>query len=92
MELIKDADLDKFKETAEVKNNVKADRKLRIGFIGTGGIARSHIKAYKLFDDVEVAAGADLIPGKARKFFDDWEVPGRARLHRLPRDDSQGKH
>ena len=66
MELIKDADLDKFKETAEVKNNVKADRKLRIGFIGTGGIARSHIKAYKLFDDVEVAAGADLIPGKAR--------------------------
>ena len=76
MELIKDADLDKFKETAEVKNNVKADRKLRIGFIGTGGIARSHIKAYKLFDDVEVAAGADLIPGKARKFFDDWEVPG----------------
>ena len=76
MELIKDADLDKFKETAEVTNDIKANRKLRIGFIGTGGIARSHVKAYKLFDDVEIAAGADIIPGKARKFFDDWEVPG----------------
>ena len=65
--------LDKFKETAEVTNDIKANRKLRIGFIGTGGIARSHVKAYKLFDDVEIAAGADIIPGKARKFFDDWE-------------------
>lgn len=76
MELIKDADLDKFKETEEAGSGISAGRKLRIGFIGTGGIARSHIKAYKLFDDVAVVAGADLIPGKAAKFFEDWEIEG----------------
>jgi len=44
--------------------------KLRIGIIGTGGIAHSHANAYKSFDDVEVVAGADIIPGKARAFLD----------------------
>ena len=44
--------------------------KLRIGIIGTGGIAHSHANAYKQFDDVEVVAGADIIPGKARAFLD----------------------
>ena len=28
--------------------------KLRIGIIGTGGIAHAHASAYKAFDDVEV--------------------------------------
>lgn len=44
-------------------------KKLRVGFIGTGGIANSHIKAYLQFPDVEIVAGADLVPGKADKFF-----------------------
>ena len=44
--------------------------KLRIGIIGTGGIAHSHAGAYQSFDDVEVVAGADIIPGKARAFLD----------------------
>ena len=44
--------------------------KLRIGIIGTGGIAGSHASYYKQFDDVEIVAGADLIPGKAREFLD----------------------
>ena len=48
--------------------------KLRIGIIGCGGIAHAHANAYKSFDDVEVVAGADIVPGKARKFLDrfDW--------------------
>lgn len=46
--------------------------KLRIGIIGTGGIAHSHANAYKSFDDVEVVAGADIIPGKARAFLDEF--------------------
>jgi predicted dehydrogenase len=64
--------LDLFKEdaadapAAEKKAN---GRKLRIGFIGTGGIANSHIKAYLQFDDVKIVAGADLVPGRADKFF-----------------------
>ena len=45
MELIKDADLDKFKETEEAGSGISAGRKLRMGFIGTGGIERWHIKA-----------------------------------------------
>ena len=50
--------------------------KLRIGFIGTGGIAGSHIKAYLQQDDVEIVAGADIIPGKAQKFFERNGVEG----------------
>ena len=46
--------------------------KLRIGIIGTGGIAHAHASSYKAFDDVEVVAGADIIPGKARKFLDSF--------------------
>lgn len=44
-------------------------RKIRVGFIGTGGIANSHIKAYLQFPEVEIVAGADLVPGKAEAFF-----------------------
>ena len=62
--------LDLFKETdSGLPAAVKSGRKLRIGFIGTGGIANSHIKAYLQFDDVEIVAGADLVPGRAEKFF-----------------------
>ena len=44
--------------------------KLRIGIIGTGGIAGAHTKAYLQMDDVEIVAGADIIKGRAREFFD----------------------
>lgn len=47
-------------------------KKLRIGIIGTGGIAHAHMNAYKNFPDVEVVAGADIIPGKARAFLDEF--------------------
>ena len=44
-------------------------KKMRIGFIGTGWIADSHIKAFLAQPDVEIVAGCDLIPGKAAAFF-----------------------
>ena len=47
-------------------------KKLRIGIIGTGGIAHAHMRAYRQFDDVEIVGGADLVPGKARAFFDEF--------------------
>ena len=47
-------------------------KKLRVGIIGTGGIAHAHARAYKNFDDVEIVAGADIIPGKARAFLDEF--------------------
>ena len=47
-------------------------KKLRIGIIGTGGIANSHARAYLQMEDVEIVAGADIIPGKARDFLDKY--------------------
>ena len=73
--MAKDENLDVFKNAPEEESAVKVGRKLRIGFIGTGGIANSHMKAYKQFDDVEVVAGADLIEGKAADFFAKYDLP-----------------
>lgn len=58
---------------------------IRIAIIGTGGIARSHMEAYRLFGDrCAVAALADIVPGKAQRFreeyglaceaYDGWEA------------------
>ncbi|MBR2622289.1 MAG: Gfo/Idh/MocA family oxidoreductase [Clostridia bacterium] len=48
---------------------IDTNRKLRVGIIGTGWIADSHIASYKRMPDVEIVAGCDLIPGKAAAFF-----------------------
>lgn len=55
---------------------VDADKKVRVGIIGTGWIADAHIAAYKQMPDVEIVAGADLIPGKAEAFFKKHEMEG----------------
>ncbi|MBQ6989920.1 MAG: Gfo/Idh/MocA family oxidoreductase [Clostridia bacterium] len=51
------------------------EKKLRIGIIGTGGIAHAHMRAYLQLPDVEVVAGADIVKGKAREFFDEFDMP-----------------
>lgn len=61
------AGLDAFKENQETAV-VDASKKVKIGIIGTGWIAESHISAYKNMPDVEVVAMADLVPGKAEAF------------------------
>ena len=68
-----DADLDAFKKDQTVKT-VDASKKVRIGFIGTGGIANSHIKAYLNQPDVEIVAGCDLVPGRAKAFFEKYDL------------------
>ena len=50
------------------KEAVDTSKKMRIGIIGCGWIAEAHIKAYLNMPDVEIVAGADLIPGKAKAF------------------------
>lgn len=52
------------------------DKKIRIGIIGTGGIAHSHMGAYKRRSDIEFVAGCDIIPGKAEAFFEEFGVEG----------------
>lgn len=52
---------------AEIKGG---GRKLKIGIIGTGWIAEAHMTSYMKMPDVEIVAGADIIPGKAKAFFE----------------------
>lgn len=41
---------------------------LRIGIIGTGGIARAYARAYREIPEAEVVGLCDIIPGKAAAF------------------------
>lgn len=61
--------LDEFKKVKEVSIAVDVNKKVKVGIIGTGWIADAHINAYKKMPDVEIVAGADLVPGKAEAFF-----------------------
>jgi len=67
--------LSQFKQEV-VEEKKETGKKLKIGIIGTGWIAESHIQSYKLMEDVEVVAAADLIPGKAEKFMKRFGVEG----------------
>ncbi|MCL2741206.1 MAG: Gfo/Idh/MocA family oxidoreductase [Oscillospiraceae bacterium] len=50
--------------------------KLKVGIIGTSGIAGAHFDCYKRLEDtVEIVGGSDIIPGKARAFFDRKGMP-----------------
>lgn len=66
--------LDAYKNTAKAEAEVDASKKLRIGIIGTGWIAEAHIQSYLKQPDVEIVAGADLVPGKAKAFFEKFGV------------------
>jgi predicted dehydrogenase len=50
--------------------------KLKIGIIGTGGIAHAHLNSYNAIDEVEVVAGCDIVPGKSQEFFKRNNMPG----------------
>ena len=67
--------LDQFKEN-QATRTIDASKKVKVGIIGTGWIADAHIVAYLEMPDVEIVAGADLIPGKADAFFEKWGVAG----------------
>ena len=70
-----DQSLFAFQENHETKT-VDASRKLRIGFIGCGWIAENHVTSLKKQPDVEIVAGCDLVPGKAKAFFEKFGVEG----------------
>ena len=60
--------------TAQEETKVDTSRKMRIAIIGCGWIANSHMKAYLNQPDVEIVAGADLIPGKAAAFMEKYGI------------------
>jgi len=61
--------LNRFESDFTETERKSSGRKLKIGIIGTGWIAECHMDSYKKMDDVEIVAGADLVPGKADAFF-----------------------
>ena len=71
-----DSILNAFKENQETEKSVDTNKKVKIGIIGTGWIADAHIGNYKLMDDVEIVALADLVPGKAEAFAKKHGVEG----------------
>lgn len=71
-----EATLNLFEKEGAEAVAVDANKKVKVGIIGTGWIADAHIASYKEMPDVEIVAGADLIPGKAEAFFKKHEVEG----------------
>ena len=59
-----------------VERAVDTSKKVRVGIIGCGWIAEAHVESYKRCPDVEIVAGADLVPGKADAFFARLGVEG----------------
>ncbi|WEK55000.1 MAG: Gfo/Idh/MocA family oxidoreductase [Candidatus Cohnella colombiensis] len=51
---------------------------LKIGIIGSGGIARAHVSAYQKLPFVEIVAVADVIPGKAAQFVESEKLDSAA--------------
>jgi len=71
---IEKEDLDAFK--GDFKEEViDTQKKLRVGIIGTGWIAGTHMKVYQRMPDVEIVALADLVPGKAEAFGKTYGIP-----------------
>ena len=60
----------------DTDTTVDTSKKMRIGIIGCGWIAGSHIKSYLNQPDVEIVAGADLVPGKAKAFMEKYGIEG----------------
>ena len=49
---------------------------MKVGIIGTGGIARAHLQwGWAELKDVEVVAAADIVPGKAAKIAERFDIP-----------------
>lgn len=69
------ASLDAFKES-QGTTVIDTTKRLRIAIIGCGWIAEAHIKSYLRQPDVDIVAGCDLVPGKAKAFFEKFGVQG----------------
>ena len=71
-------DMNNFSTDMTKKEQIFSEKKIRIGFIGTGGIAHSHIVAYMKQPDVEIVAACDIIPGKAAEFLKEYGIDAPA--------------
>ncbi|MBR4769274.1 MAG: Gfo/Idh/MocA family oxidoreductase [Lachnospiraceae bacterium] len=67
-------DLNDFSTNMTAGERTFGERKLRIGIIGMGGIAQSHLKSYVKQPDVTIVAACDLIEGKSEKLLSRFEL------------------
>ena len=72
---MRDEFLDSFTQAKEEVKVRDTSKKVRVGIIGCGGIAMAHMKEYVKMEDVEVVAGADIVPGRAKAFFEKFNRP-----------------
>ena len=85
MAAIGDEVLNQFQQKKKPQQVIDPERRLKVGIIGTGWIAESHIESYLRMPDVDIVAGADLIDGKAEAFFKDYGVEN-VRLYKNHHD------
>ena len=50
-------------------------RKIRMGFIGVGGIAQTHLRSLQDQESIEVVAVADVLPERAEQTAKRWGIP-----------------
>jgi len=62
------------------EKDIDTSKRVKVGIIGTGWIAEFHYEAYKQMPDVDIVAGADIIPGKAEAFFERYDSNARCYL------------
>lgn len=71
-----DSILSKFTPDNHDENTVDTSRILKFGIVGTGWIAEAYVESIKNMPDIKITAAADLIEGKAEKFFARYGVEG----------------
>ena len=69
----KDNILDAYKVNQE-KVVIDTSKKIKVGIIGTGWIASAHMDSFLNMPDVEVVAGADIVPERAKEFFEGYDM------------------
>jgi predicted dehydrogenase len=75
------------------ERKIEMSRPIRIGIIGSGGIAGAHARSYLTLEDVEIVAVADVVPGRAEQFVQKWKLPNAAAFedyHQLLEMDLDG--
>lgn len=72
--MAKETGLNAFEKIFEEETVIDTSKKVKIGIIGTGWIAESHIVQYLKMEDVEIVALADIVPGKAAKFAEKFGI------------------
>ena len=53
-------------------------KKFRVAVIGCGGIAQTHLEAYKSIPEVEIVAGVDIDPERLKLMEEKWGLPKKA--------------